>query len=113
MPCWRDGAEIDADQDLSGVHTYDEAPSKSPKQSGVRTSPANPGCGVAVVYQDLSLVESLSVGANLIACREPRTRFGFLKKRQLMAEAGAFLRDHGIPLDRERPSVPCRSPIGR
>ena len=39
--------------------------------------------GIAVVYQDLSLVESLSVGANLMLGREPRTRFGFLKKRQL------------------------------
>ena len=29
--------------------------------------------GVAVVYKDLSLVESLSVGANLMLGREPRT----------------------------------------
>ena len=58
---------------------------------------------IAVVYQDLSLVESLSVGANLMLGREPRTRLGFLKKRQLMAEVEAFLKEHGIPLDPRAP----------
>ena len=52
-----------------------------------------------MVYQDLSLVESLSVGANLMLNREPTSRFGFLKKRQLMAEAEDFLKRHNIPLD--------------
>ena len=55
--------------------------------------------GVAVVYQDLSLVESLSIAANLMLGREPRTRLGFLKKRQLMAEVETFLKQQGIPLD--------------
>ena len=31
--------------------------------------------------------------------REPTTRFGFLKKRELMAEAEDFIRRHNIPLD--------------
>jgi ribose transport system ATP-binding protein len=52
-----------------------------------------------VVYQDLSLVESMSVGANLMLGREPRTRFGFVKNRELMARVGEFLKAHGIPLD--------------
>jgi ribose transport system ATP-binding protein len=47
----------------------------------------------------LSLVESLSVGDNLMLGREPRTRFGFVRKRELMAQAGAFLAQLGIPLD--------------
>ncbi|WP_284311450.1 sugar ABC transporter ATP-binding protein [Labrys miyagiensis] len=55
--------------------------------------------GVAVVYQDLSLVESLSVADNLLLGREPRTRLGFLKKRKLLAEAEAFLKAHKIPLN--------------
>jgi ribose transport system ATP-binding protein len=85
---------------LSGVHTHDDGCIEIAGREVVFASPAQSrAAGVAVVYQDLSLVESLSVGANLMLGREPRTRLGFLKKRQLMAEVGAFLREHGIPLD--------------
>jgi len=85
---------------LSGVHTYDEGTIEIAGQKAAFNSPAKSReAGVAVVYQDLSLVESLSVGANLMLGREPRNRLGFLKKRQLMAEVGAFLEKQGIPLD--------------
>src|SRR6201997_132189 len=85
---------------LSGVHTYDEGSIEISGQKVAFESPAKSReAGVAVVYQDLSLVESLSVGANLMLGREPRTRLGFLKKRQLMAEVEQFLKAHGIPLD--------------
>jgi len=85
---------------LSGVHAPDGG---SIEIAGRRVGFDNPAqsreAGIAVVYQDLSLVESLSVGANLMLGREPRTRFGFIRKRQLMAEVEAFLEQHGIPLD--------------
>src|SRR5471030_2356531 len=85
---------------LSGVHAFDEG---SIEIAGKRVAFDTPAkardAGIAVVYQDLSLVESLSVGANLMLGREPRTRLGFLKKRQLMQEVDAFLKKHGIPLD--------------
>ena len=85
---------------LSGVHAYDEGSIEIAGRNVAFASPAESrAAGVAVVYQDLSLVESLSVGANLMLGREPRTRLGFLKKRQLMAEVEAFLKEHGIPLD--------------
>ena len=66
-----------------------------------------------MVYQDLSLVESLSVGANLMLNREPTTRFGFLKKRELMAEAEAFIKQHKFRSIRARRSARCHSPTGR
>jgi ribose transport system ATP-binding protein len=92
---------------LSGVHAFDEG---SIEIAGKRVAFDTPAkardAGIAVVYQDLSLVESLSVGANLMLGREPRTRFGFLKKRQLMTEVGEFLKAHNIPLD---PRVPVSS----
>ena len=85
---------------LSGVHAYDGGSIEIGGKTVVFDTPAKSrDAGIAVVYQDLSLVESLSVGANLMLGREPRTRMGFLKKRQLMAEAGAFLKLQGIPLD--------------
>ena len=85
---------------LSGVHKHDGGRIEIAGREVAFASPAESrAAGVAVVYQDLSLVESLSVGANLMLGREPRTRLGFLKKRQLMIEVSAFLRDHGIPLD--------------
>ena len=85
---------------LSGVHTYDEGSIEIDGEEVAFDSPAKSrNAGIAVVYQDLSLVESLSVGANLMLGREPRTRLGFLKKRQLMAEVEDFLKKHGIPLD--------------
>ena len=84
---------------LSGVHTHDEGAIEIAGKRMAFNSPAKArDAGIAVVYQDLSLVESLSVGANLMLGREPRT-LGFLKKRELMSEVDDFLKQHGIPLD--------------
>ncbi|NKJ46222.1 sugar ABC transporter [Burkholderia sp. SG-MS1] len=89
---------------LSGVHTYDDGAVEIDGQKVAFDSPAQSrAAGVAVVYQDLSLVESLSVGANLMLGREPRTRLGFVKNRQLMATVSEFLRSRGIPLDPRTP----------
>jgi ribose transport system ATP-binding protein len=89
---------------LSGVHSQDDGFIEIAGKRAAFDSPAKArDAGIAVVYQDLSLVESLSVGANLMLGREPRTRLGLLKKRQLMAEAGDFLRRHDIPLDPRAP----------
>src|ERR1700677_4423269 len=85
---------------LSGVHTYDRGSIEIDGEEVAFESPAKSrNAGIAVVYQDLSLVESLSVGANLMLGREPRPHLGFLKKRHLMAEVEDFLEKHGIPLD--------------
>ncbi len=84
---------------LSGVQACDAGVIAVAGQAVAFRSPAESrAAGIAVVYQDLSLVESLSVGANLLLGREPLT-LGFVRKRRLMAQAGAFLREHGIPLD--------------
>ncbi len=85
---------------LSGVQSRDAGSIEVDGRPVAYGTPAEArAAGIAVVYQDLSLVGSLSVGANLMLGREPRTRLGFLRKRQLMAEASAFLESHGIPLD--------------
>jgi ribose transport system ATP-binding protein len=85
---------------LSGVHAYDSGAIEIAGKPVAFDSPAKSReAGIAVVYQDLSLVESLSVADNLLLGREPRARFGFVRKRELMAQAGAFLAQLGIPLD--------------
>jgi ribose transport system ATP-binding protein len=85
---------------LSGVHTLDSGAIEIAGKPVAFDSPANSrDAGIAVVYQDLSLVESLSVADNLLLGREPRMRFGFVRKRELMAQAKAFLAELGIPLD--------------
>lgn len=85
---------------LSGVHVHDGGSIEIDGKPITFASPAQSrDAGVAVVYQDLSLVESLSVADNLLLGREPKTRLGFLKKRQLVAQAEAFLKSQNIPLD--------------
>ncbi|WFU62274.1 sugar ABC transporter ATP-binding protein [Bradyrhizobium brasilense] len=85
---------------LSGVHAADSGTIEIAGKPATFDSPARSReAGIAVVYQDLSLVESLSVADNLLLGREPRTRFGFVRERELMARAGAFLSELGIPLD--------------
>jgi ribose transport system ATP-binding protein len=85
---------------LSGVHAFD---SGTVALDGRSLSFANPAqsreAGIAVVYQELSLVESLSVADNLMLGREPLGPVGFIKKRELMAQARAFLKEIGVPLD--------------
>ncbi len=85
---------------LSGVHSSDGG---SISIGGRKVSFSNPAqsrdSGIAVVYQDLSLVESLTVADNLLLGREPKHPLGFLKKRELVKEAERFLTDLGIPLD--------------
>ena len=85
---------------LSGVLTHDGGSVEIDGQQVAFASPAQSrAAGVAVVYQELSLVESLSVAANLMLGREPHNRLGFLKKRQLMSGVETFLKAQGIPLD--------------
>lgn len=85
---------------LSGVQDYDEGMIELGGEQVRFTSPAQSReAGVAVVYQDLSLVESLSVADNLLLGREPRTGFGFLRKRRILAEAKRFLDEQRIPLN--------------
>src|ERR1700745_2189332 len=85
---------------FGGVHPFDSGAIEISGRLVAFDSPAKSrDAGIAVVYQDLSLVESLSVADNLLLGREPRMRFGFVRKRELMAQAKAFLAELGIPLD--------------
>lgn len=54
--------------------------------------------GIAMVYQDLSLVPSMSVGANLFLGREPHNRLSLINNRKMMKEAQAYLDEQGFPV---------------
>jgi ribose transport system ATP-binding protein len=85
---------------LSGVNSRDGGSLMIDGQEATYRSPAESrAAGLAVVYQELSLVPPLSVAANLLLGREPRNRLGFLKRRQLMREVSSFLDTYGIDID--------------
>ncbi|MCQ8241127.1 sugar ABC transporter ATP-binding protein [Rhizosaccharibacter radicis] len=73
---------------------------------GVPFAPATPGeavaRGVSVIFQELSLSPNLTVAENIFAGREP-SRFGFLRRRQLMEQASALVARLGFSLDVGRP----------
>jgi ABC-type sugar transport system ATPase subunit len=57
--------------------------------------------GIDVVYQDLALIDDLSVFENMFLCREDRRgRLPFLDKRKMKVEARKALDDIGINLPR-------------
>ena len=62
-----------------------------------RTPAAAREAGVAVVYQELSLVPSMTVADNLYLAREP-SRFGLVRRKSLFDAASTFLAAHHLPL---------------
>jgi ribose transport system ATP-binding protein len=55
--------------------------------------------GIAIVYQELSLVPTMSVVDNLFLGREPIVGFGVVDRRKMLAQARAFLEEYDFPLD--------------
>jgi D-xylose transport system ATP-binding protein len=80
---------------LSGVYPYPEYEGEiriegAPKQfKNVRDSE---NAGVAIVFQELSLVPELTVGENIFLAREPG-HFGFVDWDRLYSQAAALLRE--------------------
>ena len=66
--------------------------------SEFRTPSGARDAGIAVVYQELSLVPSMSVADNIFLNREP-SRFGIVDRRTMREKARRFLDDHGFNLD--------------
>src|SRR6185436_1279012 len=61
--------------------------------------------GIAVIYQELSLVREMSVGENIFLGREPRW-FGVIRWEELYRRARELLNDLHLPID---PHIPVRS----
>ena len=55
--------------------------------------------GIAIVYQELSLIPTMRVVDNLFLGREPRKGFGVVDRKKMLAQARAFLKEYDFPLD--------------
>ena len=75
-----------------GTILLDGAPfaPRSPQEAAAR--------GLAIVFQELSLVNTLTVAENILATREP-SRFGFISERKLVERAETLVRELGLPID--------------
>src|SRR5947207_1692100 len=71
--------------------------------AGVRDSE---NAGIAVIYQELSLVKELSVAENIFLGREPR-RFGVINWEKIYSRAQKLLSDLHIQLDPRSHVVKC------
>ncbi|HEX8148699.1 MAG TPA: xylose ABC transporter ATP-binding protein [Pyrinomonadaceae bacterium] len=58
--------------------------------------------GVAVIFQELSLIKELTIGENIFLGREPR-RFGVIKWEELYSRAQKLLDELNLPLDPRTP----------
>ncbi len=84
---------------LAGVQAKDGGNIRvNGEESDFRTPAGARGAGIAVVYQELSLVPDMSVADNMFLSREPK-RFGLADRARILREARAFLEGHGFPLD--------------
>jgi ribose transport system ATP-binding protein len=85
---------------LTGVNQKDSGKVRILEQDAeFRTTAASRAAGVAVVYQDLSLVPSMSIAANLFLGREPRSWLRLVDKRKMLQESRALLAEYELDLD--------------
>lgn len=89
---------------LAGVHRRDAG---TIRFEGNDYRVANPhealAMGVAVIYQELNLVQKLTVAQNIFLGHEPLRRAGFVATREMNARAGEILKELGISIDPRTP----------
>jgi ribose transport system ATP-binding protein len=85
---------------LEGVYTLDRG---TIEIDGERVELRNPQAarrhGVAMIFQEFSLVPTLTVAQNIYLTREPRTRGGLIDDRALERRAGELLAELGVDID--------------
>jgi D-xylose transport system ATP-binding protein len=90
---------------LSGVYPYPEYGGEiriNGELKRFRNVREAEDAGVAIIFQELSLVKELSVGENIFLGREP-ARFGVINWNELYHRATNLLKDLNLPLDPRTP----------
>jgi len=93
---------------LAGVYPHPEYGGQIVLEESERRFPnirAAEQAGIAVIYQELSLVKDLSVAENIFLGREPR-RFGIINWSELYSRAQKLLNELHLPID---PRAPVRN----
>ncbi|MGH3374865.1 MAG: sugar ABC transporter ATP-binding protein, partial [Actinoallomurus sp.] len=89
---------------LTGIHRPDGG---RLRRDGEPLSLAGPldaqRAGIGVVYQDDSVIPSMSIARNLFLGHEPRGRFGLIDTALMQGRAAEILRAYGIRADVRRP----------
>jgi ribose transport system ATP-binding protein len=88
---------------LSGVHKPDRGEIRI---NGVKLEEHTPEAarrlGIAMIFQEMSLIPSLTVAQNIFLTREPKAGLGLLDDATALKKARALLREIGVDLDPRR-----------
>jgi ribose transport system ATP-binding protein len=88
---------------LSGVHKPDKGEIRI---NGVKLEEHTPEAarrlGIAMIFQEMSLIPSLSVAQNIFLTREPKAAMGLLDDAAALKEARVLLEKIGVELDPRR-----------
>lgn len=84
---------------LVGVYAPTEGEMELDGQPYLPQSPTEAArSGLAIVFQELSLCNNLSVAENIMATHEP-SRYGFINDRKLRQQAVELIQDLGLPVN--------------
>ena len=85
---------------VAGVYQPDSGTIELDGQSIVgRNEQATADAGIAMVFQERSLVGALSVAENIYAGRQPANRFGLIKRGPMLEGARRILKDLDVDID--------------
>lgn len=93
---------------LSGIHphgTYEGSLLVNGREAAFASLQDAEKEGIAVIYQELALVDDMTVAENIFLGNEPRTRFGLIDWDRVNSAARELLDRFQLPID---PSTPVR-----
>ena len=89
---------------LAGVHEPDGGTIRlDGKDVAIPSERVSQEFGIAIVYQERSLVTVLNVAENIYAARQPTRRFGMINRRALFRQSRQILDQLGLDIDPRAP----------